>query len=367
MTGLGSPLDAGRRQVVERGLMPQAISELNAVVTGLPLEALGPVKQLLKRFFSEQPWTAADDQALADAIGPGAGDVRHSLEPGLTLRWGWPEGRFVLRVERDERDDDLDDLGELFDGPVVPEATPSPRSVRFATPPIHSGPSRVYASADAAADDPRVARLFREFADVTNVLVGPQFVAVTIARPDRWESILGPVLRAVTEEFADESAAEVPPEPASSVAIAAGASEREPRRLERAWAELSTDAGTPEHVERVIAAAHDDDVARRQVAAALLADVPTETAANEWRRLLDDPSRLVRRATVDAVAGVEREELRPLLEHALDDTDPWTRWKALHGIAALGAVPSRAAVEARAADPDFRVRLEAARALAVTG
>jgi HEAT repeats/Scaffold protein Nfu/NifU N terminal len=355
-----SELDAARRQVVEHGLMPQAITELNAVVTGLPLEALGPVKQLLKRFFSEQPWTAADDEALADAIGAGDGDVRHELEPGLTLHWSWPAGRFLLRVEHD------DDLGELFDGPVVPEATPSPRSVRFATPPIHNGPSRVYDAADAAVDEPRVARLFREFDDVTNVLVGPQFVAVTLARPDRWETILAPMLRAVSEEFAGASAPDVPAQPGPSVATAHDEGEREPRRLDRAWAELTAGAGTPAHLQRVIAAAHDQEVARRQVAAALLVDAPIETAVGEWRRLLDDSSRVVRRTTVDAVAGVEREELRPLLEHALEDADPWTRWKALHGLASLGAGPSRVAVEARAADPDFRVRLEAARALATT-
>ena len=38
------------------------------------------------------------------------------------------------------------DLAETFDGLVVPEATPSPRTIRFATPPLHTGPSRVYDS-----------------------------------------------------------------------------------------------------------------------------------------------------------------------------------------------------------------------------
>ena len=37
------------------------------------------------------PWTPADDEALADAIGPGDGPaVRHELEPGLTLSRGRP-------------------------------------------------------------------------------------------------------------------------------------------------------------------------------------------------------------------------------------------------------------------------------------
>jgi HEAT repeat protein len=58
-----------------------------------------------------------------------------------------------------------------------------------------------------------------------------------------------------------------------------------------------------------------------------------------------------------------REELRPLLEGALGDADAWVRWKALRGLAELGAGPSRDVIGAKAADPDFRVRLEAAAAL----
>ena len=62
---------------------------------------------------------------------------------------------------------------------------------------------------------------------------------------------------------------------------------------------------------------------------------------------------------VDAGRG----ELRPVLEAALADADPWVRWKALRGLADLGAGPSREAVSARTVDPDFRVRLEATAAL----
>jgi HEAT repeat protein len=85
--------------------------------------------------------------------------------------------------------------------------------------------------------------------------------------------------------------------------------------------------------------------------------------APSWEVLLGDASRAVRRSVVDTVAGADRQELRPLLEDALDDDDAWIRWKALRGLAELGPEPSRAAIEARAADPDFRVRLEAAHVL----
>jgi hypothetical protein len=378
MSTLGPELDAARARVVARGLTVKALGLLTPVVTGLglSLEALGPVKQLQKRFFSDVPWTTDDDEALADAFGPGVGgDARHELEPGLTLFWGWEDGRFRLRVTSDDQavpplDDDAADmdLGPLFDGVVVPEATPSPRTIRFATPPIHSGPSRAYGAANADAD-PRVARVFQAFDDVTDVLVGPDFVAVTISRPGRWASVLAGVLRAVTEEFTGDRGGE-PPEPTVLASRRAGSDphpavpDRPPRRLEQAWADLGRLRGDrPEDLDRVLAAAEDDNAARRQVAAALLADAPPGVAMRTWAQMLGDRSRMVRRSVIDVVVGADREALRPLLEQALDDSDAWVRWKALRGIAAVGVEASRRAVEIRASDSDFRVRLEAARLL----
>lgn len=371
-------LDAARARVVERGLTADAVGHLNQVVDGLSLEALGPVKQALKRFFSTQPWTEDDDDVLADAVGAGTGTGREELEPGLTLVWGWENGRFRLRLESEspparavpERRGaaDTDDLARSFDGDVVPEATPSPRTIRFATPLLHAGPGRAYDSTEAAATDPSVARIFGRFDEVTNVLVGPDFVAVTISRPDRWETLLAPILQVVSEEFTgkggDEDAGAGPP---MTITLTVGTdedSDRAPRRIERAWSELGAlRADRPEHLDRVVAAARDAEPARRQVAATLLADAPPETAARAWEHLLGDASRAVRRSVVDAMAGSGREELRPLLDRAVGDDDAWVRWKALRGIAALGVGSSRATVEARASDPDFRVRLEATRLL----
>ena len=379
--GPGPELDAARAQVVAHGLTVKALGQLTPMVTGLALslEALGPVKQLQKRFFSDVPWTPEDDDALAAAIGPGAdGVTRVELEPGLMLVWGWEDGRFRLRVVTNESPPQVPpardgaagtQLGELFDGVVVPEATPSPRTIRFATPPIHAAPGRAYNPATADAD-PRVARIFGAFDDVTDVLVGPDFVAVTIARPGRWEAVLGPILRAVTEQFADDRGGD-PPAPERPIASsgplgapAQDAGDRPARRLERAWMDLGAlRADRPEDLDRVLAAARDGNPARRQVAAALLADAPDDVAARTWGQLLGDPSRMVRRSVVDVVVGARREALRPLLEHALDDADAWVRWKALRGIADLGVDASRSAVETRASDHDFRVRLEAARML----
>jgi HEAT repeats/Scaffold protein Nfu/NifU N terminal len=366
-----SGLDAARAQLVARGLTAAAVAQLTPVVTGHSLENLASVKQLLKRFFSDEPWTASDDDVLAEAVGPGAGPGRAELDPDITLVWGWDDGPFRLRVERRSpapiasvaNGATRTDLERLFDGAVVPEATPSPRTIRFGTPQLHQAPSRAYDSPSDAADDARVARIFREIEQVTNVLVGPNFVAVTISRPGDWEPLLAPMLRIINEEFAenggDEAIASEAPSTSTPVGTAP-AQAREPRRLERAWIELGAlRLGRPDDLDTVLAAAEDPDSGRRQVAAALLGDAPSAVAFGAWERLLTDPSRTVRRSTIDAIAGAGREELRLLLEQALSDADAWVRWKALRGIADLGVATSRALVEARTEDRDVRVRLEA--------
>lgn len=135
-------------------------------------------------------------------------------------------------------------------------------------------------------------------------------------------------------------------------------------RLEQAWEDLGAlRPGEPADLVTVRAAAADASSARRQVAASLLREAPRDIGAAEWSRLATDRVRSVRRAAVDAMVDTGREELRPLFEAALTDADAWVRWKALRGLAELGVDPSRAAIVARAEDPDFRVRLEAAAAL----
>lgn len=383
----GPALDAARRLVVERGLVRAAFDHLTGALKGLPFESLGPTKKLLMRFFSAEPWGRAEDDALADAVGPGDGTWRRALDAELTLEYGWEAGRFTVRVAStggaaiepagaSRAADDL--LAASFDGPVVPEATPNPRTIRFQVGPIHDGPSRWYESAERARDDPAAARLFDEFPEVDNVLVGPDFVAVGLRRPGHWERLLVPVLNVVAEEFSspggdpDAGPPRVMGGPAGAGAVGSAQSGdtagRRRSRLEQAWRELrSLRPGDPADLEKVRAASRSDDAARRQVAASLLREGDAGVAAAEWARLAADPVRSVRRAAVDAVVDVGRADLRPLLEEALDDADAWVRWKALRGLAELGPEPSREAIAAHADDPDFRVRLEAAAALRAAG
>jgi hypothetical protein len=360
-----SARDEARRDVAARGLTPAAVSHLTRDALGtIDLAALAPVKKLLKRFFSDEAWTADDDRALADLVGSGQGWWQYDLEDDVLLEFGWRGETFRIDVAPRHLP------GETFAGSVVPEATPNPRTIRFVTSPIHDGPSRWYESA-AAADDPRVARLFAEFDDVANVLVGPDFVAVGLRRPDRWEQLLDTMLRAITLEFAATATdLENPGETDAGTGNESSHSRSESadhggRALAQAWKELgSLRPELPADLERILTGASSTNSATRQVAARLLADADPEIAEPAWVRLLDDPSRGVRRATVDAMVDAERPALRPVLERALLDTDAWTRWKALRGVVDLGVAPSRTAVVPLADDPDFRVRLEATRALA---
>lgn len=105
---LGPDLDGRRARVAAGALTGDAVAELTPIVSALPMEALAPVKQLLKQFFSDQPWTEADDAALADAIGAGTGSDCRRLAPDLVLAWGWEGDRFWLRVLDDAPEDQPD-------------------------------------------------------------------------------------------------------------------------------------------------------------------------------------------------------------------------------------------------------------------
>lgn len=382
--------DPGRAQVAARGLTAAAVGALVPLMGDVGFEELGLVKSLLKRFFSIGPWTALDAAALAGAVGPppetaggvgGVDVVRHRLDADLELVAGWVDGRFVLDVEVGDAPSPPSgapraalDLGATFDSDVVPQPTPNPRTIRFATGRRDLVGSHSFRRDDARGDE-RVAAIFAVDDDVLDVLVAPDFVAVSLARPGRWPDLLPPVLEAVVAGFSGEHPSggereqEITGPDVRGVSARAGAGGTEavrgrPTRLDRAWADLGRlDARRAADLEEILAATRDRESARRQVAAQLLDAAPEDAAAEAWSAMLDDPSRAVRRTVVDAAAGAERASLRPLLERATTDADAWVRWKALHGLAALGVGTSRSVVDQLTEDPDFRVRLEAENAL----
>ncbi len=384
--------DRCRRDVAGRGLVPDAAAHLTRDALGqVEFSQLALLKGLIKQFFSDRPWTTDDAQALADLVGPGEGWWSHVLGGDFELEFGWRDGDFRLELspaahgaepaepddsepDADEREDSIEHvdrvelMADTFATSVVPEATPNPRTIRFVTGPIHTGPSRWYASA-VDVDDPRAVALFTEFDAIENVLVGPDFVAIGIHRPNDWELLLGPVLRVVAAQFTGTTDA-LPLAPTAPTTNEAPTPRRTNpprdggRDVDRAWRELGTlRADRPSDLDRILVARSSSNIADRQVAARLLVDADPAVGQLAWAELLADASRTVRRATVDAMVDTERAALRPLLERALHDSDPWIRWKALRGVVGLGIDPSRDAVSPLATDADFRVRLEAASAL----
>lgn len=371
--------DAARQRVASGGLTAAAAGTLAPLLTSVPIERLGEVKGLLKRYFSDAPWGAADDAALADAVGRGSGSVQAEVGPGLVVRAGWHEGRFQLEVESGSSDgvgaddagtgDDLD-IAELFATGVDVSVTPNPRTLRLGIA-VRTGAATETFKRGDRVDDPAVDALFASADEIVDILVGADFVAVSIDRPTRWPAILPAVVAAVAAAWGapDAGAEAVQPSLGGPSALAATATpgstvDRRETRAGRAWAELGAlRAGDPADLASLLAAADSDDPTRRQVAANLLSEAPPDVAGRTWATLVDDSSRSVRRTAVDAVVDAEREPLRSVLEHALRDADGWIRWKALHGLGRLGANASRDAIEPLLGDPDFRVRLEAAAVL----
>ena len=84
-------LDRSRAAVAGAGLVAVASGHLTGEVAGLlGFDDLGAYKTLLKRFFSDGPWTADDVAALDRLVGPHLTDEwwEHDLGDGLSLVHG---------------------------------------------------------------------------------------------------------------------------------------------------------------------------------------------------------------------------------------------------------------------------------------
>ena len=124
------------------------------------------------------------------------------------------------------------------------------------------------------------------------------------------------------------------------------------------------DADDPGHREALITSLGSPDPRERTAAVTTLSMSRDETVAKAAVLTgYQDGSRLVRRTGVDAAADLEDGEYRPMFEAAIDDEDPWIRWRAVRAISDLGAGPSRETLMFAAVDDDSRVRSEAIAAL----
>lgn len=352
--------DGTRAAIAERELVVTASGYLTGeVAVHLPFEALGPYKDALKRYFSAVPWKAADADALSALITPHleTGWWEHDLGAGITLAHGIRNQRYELWVGGASAATPSI-FERAFNGPVVPEATPHPRKVRFAvggTP----APGRWYRRSDPdPPPDPRVRRLFVE-ADVTDVMVAGDFV--TVGSAGSWEQRLEPLLALVTELFARPGEERTSGERTRDELLREAGHLHPPTSLE----ELHLlDPNDPQHREVLSAALRGGDTKARRVAVAVLAEADDADARMEAvERGAGDSSLLVRRTALDAAADTEDPAFRTLFETTLADPDPWSRWRAVRALGGIGVDPSRDAVTALEADPEFRVRFEVAQVL----
>jgi len=366
LNALPEDLDATRKTVAAHDLVATASAYLTSdIALGLPFESLAPFKTLLRQFFSTSPWTEEEARELSKVVAPhlDGGWWEHDLGRGITLAYGMRDDRFELWAGG--AGTSAPSIFErVFDGPVVPEATPHPRKVKFATGGIPA-PGIWYRRNDSGRPaDARVERLFAE-PDVTDVMVAGDFVTVGINARSSWEKRLEPLLALVIELFADPEAAH--------------------HQAERTRAELMQEAGRvtadsrPEELHlldpnedgdraRLLDALESDDPRVRRIAVAVLLEARD---ADVRRRVLSrgmaDRSRLVRRTAVDAAADTEDDHFRTLFEEALADDDAWIRWKAVRSLGELGLDQSRPRVEMLIEDPDFQVRFEVAKVLRQPG
>ena len=328
----------------------------------LPFDALTPFKTGLKRFFSTEDWTDADDAELADLVTPHLPEAwfEHDLGSGISLGHGIRDGRYVIwTTGGPELEPTIFD--RAFAGPVRPEQTPHPRKVKFdlgGTP----APGRWYRRGEEGIDDPAAAALLED-ETVTDVMVAGDFVTVGLHRSQPWEDRLDDILARVTELFWDaERTAGAVPDRTREELVHEGLGTRitgaRPEDLHL------LDPDDPSHRESLIQAlGADDPRARRAAVATLSVSTEASVAAAALLTGYHDEALMVRRTAVDAAADLADEQYRPLFEAAISDPDPWTRWRAVRAIVEIGAGPSQEPLMFAAVDEEFRVRFEAIAAL----
>ncbi len=362
MEGPPADFDDARRRVAAEGLVAAASDHLTTeVAMRLEFHELVAFKNLLKRFFSAQPWHDEDAARLSGLVAPllePGSWWEHDLGAGITLAHGLRDGRYVLWVAGagDPAAPSLFD--RVFSGPVVPEATPHPRKVKFNLG-GSAAPGVWYRRGDEIGDE-RVSELLADD-DVTDVMVAGDFVTVGLERGVSWEDRLDDVLAKVTALFYQPDAA-ASHEPARTRDELVAEGKATPTRP-RAEALHLLDPDVPDHRRRLESAAADPDPRIRRVALVTIAQSSdAELAGRQLRAGYEDEARIVRRAVIDAAADRANPALRDLFRAALADADAWTRWKAVRALGELGAEPGDG-IAALADDPDFQVRMEVASVL----
>lgn len=349
-------LDEARRRIAAAELVGVASNHLTEdLYRELEFSDLVAIKNLLKRFFSAQPWSEDDaarlDTLLARNVAEPTGWFEHDLGSGLRLMHGFDDGTYQLWATGGAGGE-ASIFDRVFSGPVQPEATPNPRHVRFV---VGGSPAPgVWYRPGDDIDDSRVGELLDD-PDVTDVLVAGDFVAVGLRRASMWKDRLDEMVAVVERLFWSPDRATATHEGPTRDELVAG-------QTSGALHLLNPD--DPASRTQLESALESTDPRRRRMAVATLAQsadagYAVDTLVTAYR----DSSRIVRRTAIDAAVDLESEDVRLLLESALDDEDDWIRWKAVKGLSDIGLSTSTGAVSALADDPDFQVRFEVAAAL----
>jgi hypothetical protein len=357
--------DAARLRIARAGLTQTAVERVSRPSFGrMPITLVDRARALLRRFFSEGPWTVEDDAGLSALVGPGDGWTEEELAPGIRLSYGWRGGNFKVEVTADadaaavgsEPDVEVEaaspivppherTLGDTFEESVIIETGRDPAELRFDTGPGMAARVGRF-TRDQQGSSAAVAALFRGFEDIEEIRLALGSLWVSLDDPDRWQDILLEVFDTITSAFVPTRVVQ-------------------PDRLyERAVAEIgSLDASSPRDLARLIDATTSPNAAYRCLAAAKLELADPLLVAKPWTRSLEDSSRAVRRAAIRAMAHVARPDLRLLFERALANKDACVRYYALRGLAQIGVGRADQSVERRRVDTDLRVRFAAQAAL----
>jgi hypothetical protein len=349
-------LHEARRRIAAAELVGIASNHLLVdLYSTIEFSDLVAVKNLLKKFFSAQPFETSDeerlDMLLRRNVEQAEGWFEHDLCQGLRLIHGF-DGETYRLWATGGSDDEASIFDRVFSGPVQPEATPNPRHVRF----VIGGepaPGIWFRGGDELTDDRAAALL--EDPDVTDVLVAGDFVAVGLRRAAMWKERLDDLVETVTSLFWTPDREVVDLQGPTRDELVAGQSGGALHLL---------NPDDPASRVTLAEARHSDDARARRMAVATLAQSSDlDFAVSTLNDAYGDSSRIVRRTVIDSAVDLEEEAVRNLLELALGDEDDWIRWKAVKGLSDLGLGSSVPAIEALADDPDFQVRFEVAAAL----
>ena len=203
MQAAPTDLHEARRRIAAAELVAVASNHLTAdLYSTLEFSDLVAIKNLLKKFFSAQPWSDEDadrlDMLLRRNVAEADGWFEHDLGAGLTLQHGFDDDGTYRLWATGGSDDEASIFDRVFSGPVQPEATPNPRHVRFViggTP----APGVWFRRGDELTDD-RVSGLLDD-PDITDVLVAGDFVAIGLRRAAMWKDRLDDLVERVTDLF----------------------------------------------------------------------------------------------------------------------------------------------------------------------